>query len=169
MKKVTVNGKKEYVVEFEDKAFTKGTVDGTSFEWDIVTLKEDTLHIILNNKSYTVEVLEKNIPEKKLLVRINGNKYSLAVKDKYDELLKSLGMDASSSGKVNELKAPMPGLVLDVLVKEGDHIKQGDSLLVLEAMKMENVLKATADVIVKKINVNKRMAVEKNQVLIAFE
>jgi biotin carboxyl carrier protein len=63
----------------------------------------------------------------------------------------------------------MPGLVLDVRVKEGDEVKKGDPLLVLEAMKMENILKSPAHAKIKKINVNKGQAVEKNQVLVSFE
>jgi biotin carboxyl carrier protein len=91
------------------------------------------------------------------------------VKDRFDLLLQSMGMDALATKKVNELKAPMPGLVLDVRVKVGDVIKKGEPLVVLEAMKMENVLKSVADVTIKKIAIEKGNAVEKNQVLIFFE
>jgi len=70
---------------------------------------------------------------------------------------------------VNDLKAPMPGLVLDVLVKEGQQIKKGENLLVLEAMKMENNLKALSDAVVKKVNVGKGARVEKNEILIELE
>jgi len=88
------------------------------------------------------------------------------LKDKYDELLQQLGMDKMFAQKVNDLKAPMPGLVLDILVSEGQAIQKGDSLLILEAMKMENNLKATNDAVVKKIKVLKGDKVEKNTVLI---
>ena len=71
--------------------------------------------------------------------------------------------------KVNDLKAPMPGLVLDILVKEGDKINKGDTLIVLEAMKMENALKAIADATVKKVSVKKGNTVDKNQVLVQLE
>lgn len=169
MHKITVNGKKEYTIELDRKEDKSGTLDGRDITWDIISVKENIYHLLLNNKSYTIEILTANPQEKTFLVRVNGNKHSLVIKDKYDELLKNLGMDIALTGKVNEMKAPMPGLVLDILVTEGTQIKQGDSLLVLEAMKMENVLKAPADAIVKKINVNKKMAVEKNQVLITFE
>jgi biotin carboxyl carrier protein len=83
-------------------------------------------------------------------------------------LLKSLGFDDLNAKKVNEIKAPMPGLVLDVRVSEGDTVKKGDAILVLEAMKMENIIKSPTDGIIKKINVKKGVAVEKNQVLINF-
>ncbi len=169
MHKVIVNGKNEHSVELDGNNNTSGKLNGKEFAWDVITVKENVLHVLYNNKSYTVEVLTADAKEKSFLVRVNGNKYELNVKDKYDELLKNLGMDNLSASKVNEMKAPMPGLVLDVLVTEGMQIKQGDSLLILEAMKMENVLKAPVDAIIKKINVSKKMAVEKNQVLISFE
>lgn len=106
---------------------------------------------------------------KKFRVRINGHNYSVELKDKYDELLQQLGMDKMLSAKVNDLKAPMPGLVLDVLVKEGQQIKKGENLLVLEAMKMENNLKAVSDAVVKKVKVGKGARVEKNEILIELE
>ena len=80
----------------------------------------------------------------------------------------SLGMDNVASSKVNQIKAPMPGMVLNVLVNEGTEVKKGDVLLVLEAMKMENMLKSPTDGVIKKIAVQKGNAVEKNQLLIQF-
>jgi biotin carboxyl carrier protein len=102
-------------------------------------------------------------------VVVDGKKQEIEIKDKYDALLKQLGMDKMLGSKMNLLKAPMPGLVLNILVKEGDNIKKGDSLLVLEAMKMENNIKAAGDGVVKKVNVQVKQAVEKNQVLIEME
>jgi biotin carboxyl carrier protein len=67
---------------------------------------------------------------------------------------------------VGDLKAPMPGLVVDIPVKEGDTVSKGDTLVILEAMKMENALKAVADATVKKIAVTKGQAVDKNTLLI---
>ena len=86
-----------------------------------------------------------------------------------DQLLKKLGMDKALTKKANELKAPMPGLVLRILTEEGRAIKQGDSLLVLEAMKMENVLKSMGDGIIKQLKVKAGDKVEKNQLLIVME
>ena len=77
-------------------------------------------------------------------------------------------MDLLTSNKASDLKAPMPGLVVDVTVSPGDQVKKGDKLLVLEAMKMENILKAPADATVKGVNISKGKTVEKNEVLIQF-
>jgi biotin carboxyl carrier protein len=166
MLKVNVNNKKEHTVVFEDD--NSGSIDGKAFSWDVIEVKDGSFHVIKNNKSYSVEVIKADEKEKSFLVSVNGNKYQLNVKDKFDELLKSLGMDNLNASKVNELKAPMPGLVLDIRVSEGDEVKKGDPILVLEAMKMENIIKSPTDGIIKKINVKKGVAVEKNQVLINF-
>jgi len=166
MLKVSVNNKKEHTVVFENAS--SGTIDGNAFNWDMIEIKDGSFHILKNNKSYNVEVVKADYAEKSFLVSVNGNKYQLNVKDKFDALLKSLGMDNLAANKVNEIKAPMPGLVLDVRVKEGSEVKKGDAILVLEAMKMENIIKSPTDGIIKKINVKKGVAVEKNQVLINF-
>ena len=63
----------------------------------------------------------------------------------------------------------MPGLVLSIMVEPGDSVKKGEGVMVLEAMKMENIIRTPADGIVKSIDVKKSDAVEKNQVLIKFE
>ncbi len=166
MFKVKVNNKKEHTIVLDSQ--TNGTIDGNPFAWDVIEVKNGSFHVIKDYKSYNVEVIKADEAEKSFLVSINGNKYLLNVKDKFDELLKSLGFDDLSAKKINELKAPMPGLVLDVRVSEGDSVKKGDPILVLEAMKMENIIKSPADGIVKKIHVKKGIAVEKNQVLINF-
>lgn len=143
MLKVNVNNKQEHVVVFDDT--TKGTIDGADFSWDVIEVKNGSFHIIKDHKSYNVEVIKTDEVAKSFLVSVNGNKYQLHVKDKFDELLKSLGMDNLAAAKINEIKAPMPGLVLDVRVAEGDTVKKGDAVLVLEAMKMENSIKSPTD------------------------
>ena len=168
MLKVKVNGKNEHTVEFSGKGLSSGTIDGAAFECDIIEVKKGSFHVIKDHRSFNVEVIKADPEEKAFIVSVNGNKYTLSVKDKYDDLLHSLGMDNLAGSKVNEIKAPMPGLVLDLRVNEGDSVKKGDPVLVLEAMKMENILKSPADGVVKKINVKKGMPVEKNQVLISF-
>jgi biotin carboxyl carrier protein len=163
---VKVNNKDTHTISFKDNA--SGVIDDKEFSWDLIEEENRIFHIIKDHQSYMVEVIKADKIEKNFTIRVNGNKYQLDVKDKFDELLKSLGFDNLNARKVNEIKAPMPGLVLDLQVNEGDTIKKGDAVLVLEAMKMENIIKSPVDGVVKKINVKKGVAVEKNQVLIHF-
>ena len=160
----TSSGKK-FIVEFKEG---RTIVNGEEFEIDQAVIRPGVFHWLIGTKSYRVELVGQPEP-KKFIIRINGNVHTITLKDKMDHLLHELGMDSLSSQKVNDLKAPMPGLVVDIKVKEGDEIRKGDTIIVLEAMKMENALKATADARVKKIPVIKGAAVEKNAVLVYLE
>jgi acetyl/propionyl-CoA carboxylase alpha subunit len=165
---VTVGGNKKHKIEFEKAGSFNGTIDGKEFSCDVISPEGQRFHILRDNRSYEVEITKADVSAKTLTVKVNGNPYPLQISDKFDELLHSLGMDKIAGAKVNELKAPMPGLVLDIVVEEGQAVKKGEPIVVLEAMKMENILKAPADVTVKKIAVKKGTAVEKNQVLVQF-
>lgn len=138
-------------------------------DWDLQVIRENTFHILFKNHSYTAEVLAADYQNKAFLIKINQNQYQVSVKDRFDLLLTQLGINNGAQAKVNDLKAPMPGLIVDIKVKVGDTVNKGDSLLILEAMKMENVLKATGEGKIKKIRVSSKENVEKNQILIEFE
>ena len=166
---VKVNGNSEFKTELhQQNGILSGILNGLEFSADIIKIREGVYHLVKDNLSYNLEIVKHLPEEKQLVVKVNNTTYVLNIKDKYDDLLHSLGLDSLASKKVNDIKAPMPGMVLNILVTEGQDIKKGDPLIVLEAMKMENVLKSPTDGIVKKINVNKGIAVEKNQVLIQF-
>ena len=167
---IKVNGSKEFKTEIDKQGNNSisGSINGQEFSADITKLREGVYHLLRDNVSYNLEIV-KQIPEdKKMIVKINNTSYSLDIKDKYDELLHSLGLDNLTTKKVDDIKAPMPGMVLNVLVTEGQEVKKGDALIVLEAMKMENILKSPTDGVIKKIAINKGIAVEKNQLLIQF-
>lgn len=166
---VKVNGNSEFKTELhQQNRILSGILNGQEFSADIIKIREGVYHLVKDNLSYNLEIVKHLPEEKQLVVKVNNTPYVLNIKDKYDDLLHSLGLDSLASKKVNDIKAPMPGMVLNILVTEGQDIKKGDPLIVLEAMKMENVLKSPTDGIVKKITVNKGIAVEKNQVLIQF-
>lgn len=162
---ITLN-QQEFI--FDKKAETV-LLNGKPVNADVVKLDKKKYHVIINNHSYTIELLNKDENAKNQIILVNGQKQTIEIKDKYDELLKQLGMDKLMGNKVNLLKAPMPGLVLKVLVTEGQAVKKGDGLLVLEAMKMENIIKASADGMVKKIHIEEKNVVDKNQKMIEFE
>jgi acetyl/propionyl-CoA carboxylase alpha subunit len=143
-------------------------LDNTLFEWNLSRIEKDIYHVIHQDKSYRLEVIEAKLSDKIIILKINGSKVQLKIKDRFDEVLEKLGISESAASKVNELKAPMPGLILEIKVKEGDTVKTGDALLILEAMKMENILKSPGEATVKSIKVKKGESVEKNQILIQF-
>lgn len=142
---------------------------GNDFDWSCVEVKDGQFHILFKGRSLVADVVEANTTEKTFVIRINNNNYSVRLKDEYDELLQSLGMDMLNNKKEFEIKAPMPGRVLDIMLSAGDVVTKEDGVLVLEAMKMENVIKSPTDGVVKRVAVVKDQAVEKGQVLIEFE
>lgn len=157
---------KATAVTVEEKTEGAITINDKLFNGDLKQVGPYSYNIIYKGESMNVEVLISDAKNKKHQLKINGKVVDIQLEDKYDELLKKLGMDTGLSQKIGDLKAPMPGLVVNIPVAEGDEIKKGDLLLILEAMKMENALKAVADATVKKIIVKTGQAVEKNQVLI---
>ena len=166
--KIVGEDKKEFKIELE-KDTNSGLLNGEQFDWDVINIKGNSYHIIKDNQSYNIEVLSVNKAEKSFFIKVNGIKYRFNATDKYDELLHSLGMDNLIAYKVSDLKAPMPGLVLEVSVEGGQQVSKGDTLLILEAMKMENVIKSPTDGVIKSIAVNKGETVEKNQLILNFE
>lgn len=163
--KVKVNEQHDFEVEVAKKVLK---VNGLELQVDTRDLSATQKHIIYQNKSYNIELVERNEDGKAVVIKVNGTLYEVGIEDQYDELLKKLGMDSSSANKVLEIKAPMPGLVLNVIVTEGQEVNKGDSLLVLEAMKMENIIKSPTGGIVKKILIRKGDKVEKNEILLQF-
>lgn len=136
---------------------------------DIQPLGNGRFHILKNNKSFQAEVVSTDFANRKLELLINGNTYQIAISNEYDELIKKLGLSVGTGQKVKEVKAPMPGLVLDVIAKVGQAVVKGDSLLILEAMKMENVIKAQGDGVVKIVQVEKGQTVDKGSILVEME
>jgi len=163
--KVKVNEQHQFEVEVAEKVLK---VNGLELQIDSRDLSVTQKHVIYQHKSYNIELVERNEDGKAVVIKVNGTLYQVGIEDQYDELLKKLGMDSSSANKVLEIKAPMPGLVLNVMVTEGQEVNKGDSLLVLEAMKMENIIKSPTGGIVKKILIRKGDKVEKNEILLQF-
>lgn len=164
MYSVTIN-KEIFKVEKSGESFR---VNDVPFHWDLEKINARTFRILRNHVSHSVELLNVD-PERKLLtIKLNNKISEIVIKDRFDLLLEKLGMNITVETQIRDIKAPMPGLILDIKVKVGDSIKKGDPLLVLEAMKMENIIKSASDGEVKSISVNKGESVEKNQVLIQF-
>ncbi|WP_186754462.1 acetyl-CoA carboxylase biotin carboxyl carrier protein subunit [Echinicola salinicaeni] len=143
-------------------------INGKALNWDLHQFNESQFNIIYNHKSYNIELVNLDHKKKSLTLKLNNKQAEIQIRDKFDLLLEKLGINGREENKAQFISAPMPGLILDIKVKVGDPVSKGQALLVLEAMKMENILKAPADGQVKEILVSKGDSVEKNQVLIQF-
>lgn len=167
MNRVRINDGSEYVIE-KDK---DGNIifENSAVEFEKMVIRENLFHIISESKCYTVEVLNFDAESKEAEFKINGENIKAKLKDKFDVLLEKLGMHDVSAKKVNEIKAPMPGSVMKILVKEGEEVQKDMPILILEAMKMENILKSPIDGIIEKINTQEGQNVEKNQKLVEFK
>lgn len=166
MLQTTINNKSNFAVDQIDGQWM---INDTPAALDIQVQPNGLISVLLDNKSYTATVEKVDTKAKELVLKIDGQPYTVAIKEPIDQLLSSMGLDLKSMQKIEPVKAPMPGMVLKVLVEPGQQINKGDGLLILEAMKMENVLKATGPATVKAIKINERTAVEKGTILIELE
>ena len=149
-----------------------------SFEFSLTSKDLETLdvisdskksNIVYNNKSIEIKTLETDFHKRLYTVSINGNRYQVRIENELDALISEMGLSLGNASVEDEVHAPMPGLILEVNVSEGDAIIKGDFLCVLEAMKMENTLTAPRDGIIKSVNIVKGETVEKGKLLIELE
>ena len=141
-----------------------------SEQMDILAIGDKgQFHILKDHRSYHAEIVELDLAAKRCVVKVNGKTHEVTIADAYDRLVKQMGLSTVVQHKINAIHAPMPGLVFEIVVKPGDEVHKGDPLLILEAMKMENVLKSPGDGMIKNICVVKGAPVEKGQLLIELE
>lgn len=169
MYRAKIDEERELSIELADDPEQGGKVDENPFSWDLLKVKEGSYHVIRDGRSYRVDIVKADASDKGFTLIVNGQEYQVGLKDRYDLLLERLGLEDLQGKRVEDIKAPMPGKVLDIKVEVGTEVSEGDALLVLEAMKMENVIKAPGEGKVKAIHVNVSDPVEKNQVLVEFE
>lgn len=154
---ITVNG--EHIFQLTD----------TDRDLDIIQNADGSYHMMYQSGSFNIQPLYVDIQKKRIRLSINHKEYDLAIADEFDILIKELGFTLNVAHKVKEIKAPMPGLVLDIMVEEGSEVEEGTPLLILEAMKMENVIKSPGIGKVKSINVKLKDAIEKGALMIEME
>ncbi|UFH34091.1 acetyl-CoA carboxylase biotin carboxyl carrier protein subunit [Flavobacterium acetivorans] len=136
---------------------------------DAVSIETNKFHILNHNTPFKAEIVSANFNQKSYTVKVNNNTYTVAIADALDVLIKKMGFEVGATKQVNAIKAPMPGLILEISVSVGQPVKENDSLLILEAMKMENSFLSPRDGIIKLISVSKGDAVDKGQLLIELE
>lgn len=124
---------------------------------------------LLDNKQVKAGLIASDFDSKTYTFKINANTYTVQLQTALDQLIEDLGLSLGSDDTASSVEAPMPGLIIDILVKAGDSVEEGDNLLILEAMKMENMLVAPRTGIIKAVHVSKQETVDKGMVLIEFE
>ena len=128
---------------------------------DIIDLKEGQAHLILNRQGYRIDLIELDRVNKTATMVYNGEEYTVEIQEEVEQLVESLGLNVVKNKAVGEVSAPMPGKVLDIMVKEGQAVEEGTPLLILEAMKMENIIKAEGAGVVTEIYSEKGSTVDK--------
>ena len=165
MMEATVNDENSYQVTMTSEGVV---IDEQSYLPDIYQYSERLFHSFHHRRGYAIELLEADYSRQRFTFVIQGQTVQVQLKDELDLLVEKLGMAQAVETVIKEVKAPMPGLIVGLAVEAGQEIKQGESMLTLEAMKMENVLKSPVDGMVDTVHVQAGDSVEKNQLLISF-
>ena len=162
MKYITTLDGKEYLIEVIDEHHV--SVNGRVQEVDFETISgQPAYSLIIDGKSYESYVYET---EDGLQVLTRGRQYNLTVEDERERRLRAAaGAGVAETGEFH-MKAPMPGLVVSILISEGDRVEKGQVLLILESMKMQNELKSPKAGIVGRIRVKQGETVEQRQPLL---
>lgn len=131
-------------------------------------LDTDNQYVLDNGKSKIVYINEIDHELKRYQIQIDGRSYQVQLSDVVDQQILAMNLKSKKSNQLKELRAPMPGMVRQVNVGVGSQVDLGDSLFILEAMKMENLLKSPVNGIVSDLYVKPGESVEKNQILLSF-
>lgn len=156
--KVNVNGTFQF--DFDKESIS---------QLDAIPTEINTFHVLHQNQSYKAEIVTSEFNHKSYTVKVNNNIYSVVISNKLDSLIKEMGFEVGATKHVNAIKAPMPGLILEIFVVVGQTVKENDNILILGAMKMENSFLSPRDGVIKSISVQTGDAVVKGQLLIEFE
>ena len=142
-------------------------VEDKEYNQELYQLSGDTYLLKLDNKIYEISVVK--LDNDKFNISVDGKNYETIVRSLVQEkAVKLIELKTSAKNKL-EVKAPMPGMVLKINKKAGDEVEEGESVLILEAMKMENDLRAHISGKIKYIYIKEGMTVEKGYILFAIE
>ena len=136
---------------------------------DLRPAAEGGYHLLHDGTTYRLTDYHVDLATKTIELTLNGRRHHFELLDEVDLLVEQLGFQTAEVSVRKDAIAPMPGLVLDVMVTPGQEIAAGTPLLILEAMKMENVIKAEVDGTVAAVEIEKGQAVEKGQLLVSVD
>jgi biotin carboxyl carrier protein len=142
-------------------------VDENIYDIDLAKVEEGIYSVLLNNRSYNIELVQ-NGNSKKYTVNTYLNTYEVEIVDAETKYLRA--REKSQFGETeNTIYSPMPGKVVKILVKRGDKVKEGQTVIIVSAMKMESEFKARKDGVVKEVLTNEGATVDGNQTLVILE
>lgn len=156
--KITVNGTYEFVLSEEEV----NTLD-------VLMTSTAEYHVLKDNAPFPAEVVESDFNKRYYRVKVKSDVYEVLLQNDLDRQITQMGFSIGSSKNIAAISAPMPGLILEIRVKEGDAVSEDSPLLILEAMKMENVITSPREGVIKSISVKMGETVDKKQLLISFE
>ncbi|HSF89280.1 MAG TPA: biotin/lipoyl-containing protein [Saprospiraceae bacterium] len=154
------------VVEIEGKRFDLDSADWQNL--DCIRIDTDTFHLLENGLAHTISIIASDPASRRYTLKIDGEIKEVTLIDNLDLLIEKMGLNSTKTKKLSVLKAPMPGLVTGIKIAEGDEVEKGTPLIILEAMKMENMISAPHHAIIKSVHVSVGQAVEKGSVLVEF-
>ena len=137
-------------------------------ELEVSLLPDQSYLVMVKNKPIVVRIGSWSDDLRNFAVRVGRDKVEVGLVREIDQLVQSMGFNKSVRLWVETLRAPMPGLVKQVLVQEGEEVVAGQNLIVLEAMKMENVIRSPQAGKIKKIEAKPSLTVDKGQALVVF-
>lgn len=161
------DSKKNYSVKANDFTFSLDNADIEAI--DLVQKTKTSFNLIKDHRSVNVHLLETDSSGKKMTIEVDGESFSVEIKNELDLILDKMGFGSASAKQIKEVKAPMPGLVLEINVTDGQEVSEGHKILILEAMKMENIILIHTNAKIKSILVSAGQAVVKGQVLVELD
>jgi len=156
-----------YTITVDQQDFPIKTDDLSAL--DVHKISKEKYHVLKDNKAFGIELISRNLLDKTMTLAVNGNRYHVKIDDAYDMMVSKMGLFEKTESKSNNIQAPMPGIIVDILVQTGDTIEDGTPLFILAAMKMENTIISEGNGVIKSIEVKVNDAVDKNQLIIEME
>lgn len=152
-----------------DKTYEFSVSKGELAGLDCYTEDGVHFHILDRHRSLDARVESFDSEQRAYVIQIGGDRFKVVLKDQHDMLVDRLGLTQSAATAASDVYAPMPGMVLEVLVETGQSVESGQPVLILEAMKMENIIKTASAGTVEILNATQGDSVEKGQLLVVLK
>jgi len=161
---VKINNKKKNVSLINDSSLT---LEDKEYKFNFVKLSEHNFLFKLNNEFYEISVVQTD--NENLFINIEGELFDTSIRTALQEKAQNLLEQKKAQHSKIDIKAPMPGMILKIKKEVGDSIEKGDTIIILEAMKMENEIRSPIKGILKQVLIKEGSAIEKGAALFSIE